>query len=203
MLKVALTGGIGCGKSSVCKLFSQYNVPIIDTDIIARELVEPGTAVLMQITSHFGLQILHKNGYLNRKKLAQIIFSDQQSRYQLESILHPKIRLRVNEKIQKLNSAYSIIAIPLLIETSQAEYYDRVLVVDCKQQQQIERTQQRDIRSLNEINAIISAQVSREKRLKLADDIIDNSLQKSELELQVSKLHDKYRLLAQISSRKK
>lgn len=196
MFTVALTGGIGCGKTTVCKLFSQHNIPVIDTDIIARELVEPGQTALIEIVSFFGNSILFKDGSLDRKSLAGKIFQNQKNRNILESILHPKIRNRVNEKIKSLSSTYVVIAIPLLIETSQYTEYDRILVVDCDEEQQIKRTLNRDQRSLDEIKSIINTQASQKQRLDIADDVIDNRLDTTHLDAQISNLHQQYLELA-------
>lgn len=195
MIKIALTGGIGCGKSTVCQLFSQFNVPIIDTDIIARNLVEPNSIALNEITAYFGHTVLLSNGSLNRKALAHIIFNNIKKKHHLESILHPKIDLKIQQEIATLTASYVIIVIPLLIETNQQKNYDRILVIDCTEQQQIERTLARDTRDLNEIKSIIASQVSREKRLSTADDIIDNSMNENLLAPQVEQLHQKFMAL--------
>jgi len=193
MIKIALTGGIGCGKSTVCNIFSQQcNTPVIDTDIIAREVVQPGTKTLGEIKKHFGSSILLTDGSLNRKKLATRIFNNKNERLYLESILHPIIRQIIDKRIKQLKSSYVIIAIPLLIETNQQAEYDRVLVIDCSEQQQIERTLKRDKRDLDEIKSILKSQTSRSIRRQVADDIIDNSLSESSLKEQVMRLHAKY-----------
>ena len=192
MLTIALTGGIGCGKSTVCDYFRQLHVPVIDTDIIARELVKSGSQTLDEICNYFGSAILFENGSLNRKALASRVFSDDKARLQLESILHPKIKLSIKTKINQLHSKYVIIAIPLLFETHQQNDYDRILVIDCEEQQQIERTLARDKRSIIEIKNIMKSQVSRKKRMAGADDLIDNTQDESALEEQVKNLHTQY-----------
>lgn len=192
MLTIALTGGIGSGKSSVCKLFAQHHIPIIDTDEISREIVEPGQPALEAIVSSFGPDVLNSSGSLNRKQLASIVFKSSEKRQQLEIILHPRIRDIVQQRIKQLTSPYCIIAIPLLFETSQQQVYDRILVIDCNVELQIQRVLQRDQRSREEIEAIIAAQVDRQQRLQLADDIIDNNYGLKELSEQVDLLHQKY-----------
>jgi len=197
MLTVALTGGIGCGKSTVCQLFSTLGVPVIDTDVIAHQLVEPGEAALNEITTTFGKDILLEDSSLNRKALARIIFSDPKKRVLLETILHPKIRYSVDQQLLKLQgSAYVIIAIPLLFETNQQSIYDRILVVDCDEQLQRIRTKARDNRSIKDIDSIIEAQVPRQQRLDRADEIIENSHDISLLKNQVELCHQKYLKLA-------
>jgi len=192
MIKVALTGGIGCGKSTVCEIFSQYKIPIIDTDIISRELVEPGQTALSEITEIFGTDILLPDGSLNRKCLAQKIFNNDKNKQHLETILHPKIRQAVQTQLNPLNVCYAIIAIPLLVETKQQKNYDRVLLIDCEVQQQIERILSRDQRDINEIQSILKSQASREQRIAAADDVIDNSGTLNALKEQVKQLHTKY-----------
>lgn len=196
MITVALTGGIGCGKTTVCQLFAELGTPIIDTDIIARELVQPGNDALEEIKSYFGNEVLLADGSLNRKSLASKTFSNPDHRKKLESILHPKIRLSVEKKVQSLTAPYVIIAIPLLIETSQQNTYDQILVVDCDEHQQIQRAHKRDQRSIEEIKNIMSSQVSRQQRLSHANDLINNETDIESLRLQVSTLHKKYINLA-------
>ncbi len=192
MFTVALSGGIGCGKTTVCEIFAQQGVCIIDTDIISRKLVEPGQSSLLEITQLFGEQVLNDNGTLNRKALASRIFTDKDLREQLEAILHPRIRQDVKQQIKQANSDYCIVAIPLLFETGQQSEYDRSLVIDCTEQQQIDRTRSRDNRSQDEILSIMKSQISRTERLALADDVIDNSNGFDSLTKQVTKLHNKY-----------
>ncbi|VAW64963.1 Dephospho-CoA kinase [hydrothermal vent metagenome] len=197
MLTIALTGGIGCGKTTVCRLFSSCGIPIIDTDIIARQLVEPGKIAYQEIVSSFANNILSDDNTIDRKKLAARIFNNPQDRQKLESILHPKIRDEINLQLTPLTSDYVIIAIPLLTETSQQSQYDRVLLIDCTEQQQIERTLSRDQRSLSEVKAIIQSQATRSERIKVADDIINNSFDLDTLKAKVYALHKYYLSLAQ------
>lgn len=193
MLRIALTGGIGCGKSEACRIFQQqYKIPVIDTDVIARQLVQPGEEALQQITTVFGKRMLLADGTLNRSALANEVFNNAAKRRQLESILHPKIRSAVKQQIQQLDAAYVIVAIPLLLETDQQSDYDRVLVIDCEPSQQIARALQRDQRNAQQVQAIIDAQVSRQQRLQAADDIVDNSKDIDFLQQQIAQLHKKY-----------
>jgi len=195
MLKIGLTGGIGSGKSTVTALFSNYNIPIIDADIIAHQLVEPGQAALKRLTQAFGSTILNSDASLNRQKLRDIVFSDSAKKTQLESILHPLIFQQMQAEHQQQNSPYSIMSIPLLIETKMTSFVDRILVVDCAVETQIERVKQRDQLSTERILSIIASQVTRKTRLSYANDIIDNSKSTTQLAEQVKKLHNQYLLL--------
>lgn len=192
MLKVGLTGGIGCGKSTVSELFSDLGVPIIDADIIAHQLVEKGQPALTQLVQNFGEIILNEKGDLDRGYLRTLIFKHADKKQHLESLLHPLIYAQINTQIIQLNSPYCIICIPLLIETQKTANVDRVLVIDCMQQQQISRVIQRDALEKNQIEAIIATQASRKERLGFADDIIDNSKTPSQLAEQIKKLHNLY-----------
>jgi len=192
MIKIALTGGIGCGKTTACHFFSQLKVPVIDTDIISRELVAPNQTALNEIIDYFGTDILLDDGSLNRKLLSHKVFNHKKNKLALEAILHPKIRLTVQQKLNQLDCCYAIIAIPLLVETQQQKEYDRVLLIDCEEKIQISRTLARDNRNLDEIKSIIKSQSSREDRIAIADDIIDNSADKSMLKEQIIRLHSNY-----------
>jgi dephospho-CoA kinase len=204
MLKVGLTGGIGSGKTSVSDIFEKLGVPVIDTDIIARELVNDNPEVLREITDSFGQDMLNLDGKLNRKKLAQIIFKVRENKQRLEHILHPKIQVEVTRKLQGLASRqkppeYVIIVIPLLIEANYGDLIDRILVVMAAEDKRIERVLERDDRSLGEIRSIIDNQISDDKRQKEADDIIKNDSNIKNLNIQVEKLHKKYRQLSEMS----
>ncbi len=190
-LKIGLTGGIGSGKSTVCALFADYSIPIIDADIIARQLVEPGAPALDEIVRQFGAEILN-NGALNRKKLGKIIFSDADKKARLEAILHPAIQQQLIQQAGSQQSPYCILAIPLLLETGMKDLVDRILVIDCPLELQFERVKRRDGLSDEQIKRIIASQISREERLSQADDVIDNSKSAIELAEQVKNLHNLY-----------
>ena len=197
MLTVGLTGGIGSGKTTVSNLFEDFGVAIIDTDVIARELVNNNVSVLNEIVDVFGKMILNRDGTLDRKKLAQIVFNQKKEKQQLENILHPKIRIEVNNKIQSFNSKtippqYVIVVIPLLFETGFTDIINRILVVLSDEKIRIKRVKQRDNRDKDEIRSIISSQVTDERRTSEADDIIKNNSDLKELESQVKQLHNKY-----------
>ena len=192
MFKVGLTGGIGCGKSTVSDIFVSLGVPVIDSDVIAREVVAPGEVGLKQIVAHFGEQIVNTDGTLNRQKLRDTVFDNSDARKALETILHPLIRKRSNEQLENLNSSYAILSIPLLIENNLTNTVDRVLVVDCSEQTQIKRICARDNISRDQAKAILAAQCERNQRLNVADDIIDNDLPLAELRNKVESLHHGY-----------
>jgi len=197
MLKIGLTGGIGCGKSTIARLFQHYNTPIIDADIIAHQLVEPGQYALSLIQQKFGKSIIKSDDTLNRDKLAKLIFSDADKKKQLEEILHPLVYQQMQSEFEKQTSAYSILCIPLLMETNRTDFVNRILVVDCPMDSQISRVNHRDQLSRGRILCIINSQVSRKYRLSHADDIIDNSNSASQLAEQVKKLHNQYLLLSE------
>lgn len=196
MLIIGLTGGIGSGKSTVCDYFARLGVPIIDADLIAREVVEPGQPALGQIADHFGSEFITPEGRLNRRLLREQIFNDEQARTALQSILHPLIRTRMKEQIAALDAPYTIIAIPLLVETGQRDMLDRILVIDTPEELQIKRVTQRDKVGQDQVQSILDAQCSRNERLAAADDIINNTSDLEDLEQQVDQLHQYYLKLA-------
>ncbi len=197
MLVVGLTGGIGSGKSAVSQLFEEHGVPVIDADHVAREVVEPGSPALDEIVRQFGDDVLLHDGRLDRANLRHKIFNDQQARKKLETILHPRIRQRMRDRLQSIGAPYAIFVVPLLIETGQHQDVDRVLVVDCPEALQMERVKKRDSASASQITAIMASQVSREQRLAEADDIIENRGSLEELNASVSSLHQQYLELSQ------
>ncbi len=199
MLVVALTGGIGSGKTTVSQLFEAFGIPVVDTDIIARQLVAPGEVALKAIINQFGSAILSADRSLNRTKLRQIIFQNAEKKAQLESILHPLIRQEVARQISALIAPYCIVAIPLLIENNQQGIANRTLVVDTPESAQLARVTLRDNQTENEVSAIISAQASRDERLAAADEVIHNDGSLAELKQQVAVLHQKYLIYSQTS----
>ncbi len=203
MLKVGLTGGIGSGKTSVSNVFEKLGTPVIDTDVIARELVDNNEDILQQIADTFGPDVLTHNGGLDRKKLAQIVFNDKQNKQSLEKILHPEIKAEVSRQINILSirrkpPAYIIIVVPLLIESNYQDIIDRILVVIADQAVRIARVQKRDNRSLSEVEAIINNQVDDSTRLAEADDIIENNSNINTIEEKVKDLHEKYLRLSAV-----
>lgn len=205
MLTIGLTGGIGSGKTTVSNLFENLGVAVIDTDVIARELVNNNASVLNEIIGVFGQTILDQNGTLDRKKLAQIVFNQKKEKKQLENILHPRIRTEVDSQIQAFSSdtippQYVIVVIPLLFETGFHDLINRILVVISDEKIRIERVKQRDNRDMDEIQSIINCQVTDEIRTSEADDIIKNNYDFKELESQVQQLHKKYTNLSTAST---
>ena len=195
MLVIGLTGGIGSGKSTVADLFAQLGVPVIDTDKISRQLVQPGQPALSEIINTFG-EITEHNGQLDRNKLRQLIFEDEKKRAQLEKILHPKIQQEVKTQLTNKNHPYTIVVIPLLAEKGKYPFIDRVLVVDCDEQLQLERAMNRDNQKQTQIENIIRTQASRQQRLDIADDIINNDSDINDLKMAVEQLDSKYQQLA-------
>jgi len=196
MLIIGLTGGIGSGKTTVCNYFNALGVPIIDADVVAREIVQPGQPGLAQVIALFGQEVLTPDGTLNRDKLRELIFADELSRKKLEAILHPLIRQQMDKKLAGLTAPYAILAIPLLLESNRREGIDRILVIDAEESQQIIRASQRDQKNENQIRAIITAQCSRKDRLKAADDVIYNTGDLEQLKNQVTDTHNLYLRLA-------
>ncbi|RKZ81822.1 MAG: dephospho-CoA kinase [Gammaproteobacteria bacterium] len=200
MLRVGLTGGIASGKSTVAELFSQYSIPVIDADLIARRLVEQGQAAFEEIVQTFGNQVLDINGSLNRQILRQLIFSDTVAKQKLETILHPKIRQQLLQQSQACNAIYCILAIPLLFEANMTDLADRVLVVDVEPALQLERLCRRDDISEKQAHNIIKNQCDRQQRLAIGDDVIVNDSSIDSLKQCVDKLHQSYLSLAKTSA---
>lgn len=191
MLKVGLTGGIGSGKSSVAKALQKKGITLVDADQIAREVVQPGEQALQEITAALGQEMLLENGTLNRSALKQRIFSDPSAKATLEAILHPRIRQRILDRVNEATDTLYVVAdIPLLVENHYPSLFDRVVVVDCTEAQQIARVKARDDLSEETIRNIMASQATRQQRLDAATDIIDNSGDLDSLHAQVEKLHE-------------
>lgn len=199
MLKIGLTGGIGSGKTTITNLFSTYNIPIIDADIIAREVTAPSQPALQKISKLFGNLLIDDNGQLNRKLLRDIIFNDPNKRHQLEAILHPLIRQRMLELVEVANQRkipYCILSIPLLLESGWSPLLDRVIVIDIDGETQLQRTIQRDNIDRESAKAIINTQASQQERLSIADEVINNSGGLDDLQRQIQQLHQKYQKIS-------
>ena len=197
MVVVGLTGGIGSGKSTVAREFKALNVIIIDADVIACQLTEQNAQVFDQIVRKFGYEIIQDNGMLNRIALKEIIFNNADKRKWLEGFLHPLIRKKIVDKIQKIQGDYCIVVIPLLSEAKRnhdpINFIDRVLVVDSPENLQVHRTMSRDTLTALQANKIIQAQATRQERLALADDVIINDADMTLLKHQVLSLDKLYK----------
>ena len=189
---VGLTGGIASGKSTVADFFADLGVPVIDTDIIAREVVAPGQPALDEIRVAFGDRVIAENGSLDRARLREIVFADAVRRTELEGILHPRIRDAAFEQAATAAGPYVIIVVPLLYESPMRDAMDRILVVDCDEDTQLQRLTARDDESVAQARRIIAAQASREQRLSIADDLIGNEGSLLETRNAVETLHQSY-----------
>ena len=192
MLIIGLTGRIGSGKSAVSDKFKSLGINVVDADVAARTVVEPGQPALAEIERHFGSNILNQEGVLDRAQLREIMASDSEERVWLESVLHPKIGEQIAKELAESTSPYTIYVAPLLLETNSQKMCSRVLVVDVPKEIQIQRTAERDQVSEIQIEKIVTVQMEREERLEKADDVLVNTGTIKELEQQVMKLHQKY-----------
>jgi dephospho-CoA kinase len=197
-LVIALTGGIASGKTEVSRRFERLGVPVIDTDIIARQLVEPGQPLLQEIRQKFGEGFIDEEGRLKRRALRQLIFADAEKRKMLEAILHPEVMAKAFCAITSAHAPYCILVIPLLAETGRTEGIDRVLLVDSTESAQVARLMGRDGLDESAANSALAAQSSRCTRLALADDVIQNDDDLHRLDAQIAALHRKYLQLSEV-----
>ena len=196
-LRIGLTGGIASGKSTVAQRFAELGVPVIDADQAARAVVNPGTPGLAQVVARFGATVVAANGELDRRVLRNLIFSDGAARADLNAILHPLIRDRMQQEVAAAVGPYVVLAIPLLVEGgAQHDRVDRVLVVDVDEAIQIARLTARDGSTPEQARAILAAQASRSARLNAADDVLPNTGTVMELRQGVDRLHERYLKLA-------
>lgn len=195
-LLIALTGGIASGKSAVADIFASFGVPMLDTDVIAREVVQRGSPILQQLVQAFGSGILDASGHLDRVSMRERVFASASDRARLEAITHPAIRAELAKRSQLAGGPYQVHVIPLLVEKARAQDYDRVLVVDCPEQDQVDRLMARDGSGLEQAQRILDAQASREERLAIADDVIVNTGTLEDLKGFVQTLHNNYLLIA-------
>ncbi|EPW5500371.1 TPA: dephospho-CoA kinase [Vibrio vulnificus] len=192
-LVIGLTGGIASGKTTVANLFQQhFAIDIVDADIVARQVVAPGSAGLAAIVDHFGADILTREGELDRGQLRQRIFAHAEEKQWLNALLHPMIRRKMIEDLAQVSSPYALLVVPLLVENQLQTLCDRVLVVDVEEKTQLQRTMDRDSVDEQQVRAILKAQASRHERLALADDVIKNESKDQDLLQQITDLHQKY-----------
>lgn len=189
---VALTGGIASGKSAVSAAFARHGIPILDADLISRQVVEPGQPALSAVVSAFGPEVLGPDGHLDRTALRALVFARPEARRQLEAILHPAIRLAFTTASATAGGPYQVHAIPLLAESGRAKEYERVLVVDCPRETQLQRLLARDQETPERAEAILAAQATREQRLAIATEVIVNTGTLAELAATVAGLHARY-----------
>ncbi len=201
VFKVGITGGIASGKTAVSDRFAALGVPVIDTDVLAREVVAVGTAGLQQVVAAFGEDILREDGSLARDRLREIVFADEDARRRLEGLLHPLIWDAARARIAALDTPYCVVVIPLLAEGGSVDRVDRVLVVDCDPSVQLQRLMQRDGATAESAQRILTAQASREARLAIADDVLVNDGDLHALDGEVAQLHARYTLLARTARR--
>lgn len=197
---IGLTGGIASGKTTVCRLFERYGVDVIDADVVAREVIAPGSEGFAEVVRTFGSELLDNNDQLDRRALRRIVFDDPVKRKQLEAIIHPRVRSKLWEGAQQATSPYVILAIPLLVEGGLNYAVDRVLVVDISEHQQRTRLASRDGIKAELIDQMLAAQTTRERRLAVANDVIDNDGPRESLNEQVAVLHRRYLSLSQSTS---
>ena len=194
--RVGLTGGIASGKSTVADMFSELGIPVIDTDVIAREVVAPGQPALDEICDRFGKHLIDAAGNLDRAAMRKEVFADDDARLDLEAILHPRIGAETRRQADAAGGTYQLIVVPLLTKSPLVRFVDRVLVVDCDEDTQIKRLLARDAETVSQARRILKAQASRQERLAIADDVIENNSDLVELRAAVTQLDRKYRRLA-------
>ena len=192
MLRIGLTGGIGSGKTAASDHFARLGAEVIDTDLLSRELVEPGQPALKEIVDSFGAQVLTADGHLDRARLGELVFGRPEARQQLEAILHPRIREAMLLRAEQSQAPYVVFVIPLLFETGQQALVDRVLLIDVPEGLQRARVAERDQLDDARITRIMSAQTDRETRRSNADDIVCNDGDIASLHAEIEKLHRKY-----------
>ncbi len=194
-LKIALTGGIACGKSSVSQIFKKLGVPIIDLDVLARTVVEPKSQGLIELVAHFGEGILNNDKALNRQALRQQLFENSENQQIIEKILHPKILEKMQTDIKKLNTQLVIVEVPLLVEQNLSNLFDRAIVVDCSEKNQLKRLLKRENMDEKLAKSMISTQASREQRLalnkELPTDVIENNSEIFDIERRTQDLYQK------------
>ncbi|MFQ2203823.1 dephospho-CoA kinase [Aeromonas hydrophila] len=202
MYVVAITGGIGSGKTTVANQFAELGIEVVDADVIAREVVEPGTPALAAIAAHFGSEVITPDGQLDRRQLRERVFTDPQAKGWLNALLHPLIRTEMQRQCAAARSPYCLLVVPLLVENRLTALANRVLVIDVDEATQIERTCRRDGVSREQAQAILAAQASRAERLAAADDVLDNQNGTPEaIKSRILALHETYLAFASQQAR--
>jgi dephospho-CoA kinase len=196
VLKIALTGGIGSGKTTVTNRFRELSVPVFDADEVSREITRTGESAVKRIAKHFGDRVILSDGSLDRPALREIVFKDPGARRRLEAILHPEIRKRMNHAAAHMSTPYGVFSIPLLIETDQQDSFDRVLVIEATQARRRQWIRSRSSLTHSQISAIFRSQASSQARRQSADDLLMNNGSITELYQQVDTLHGRYLMLA-------
>jgi dephospho-CoA kinase len=194
---VGITGGIGSGKSAATHRFEEHGITVVDADVVARIIVEPGTPALAAIAAHFGSDILCDDGSLDRTALRRLVFADESERRWLEQLTHPLIGQEIVEQISASDSPYTVLSSPLLLDTNQQLLADCIVVVDAPEALQLQRTAARDSNDEAQVKRIMAAQMGRDERLQRADIIIDNSGSLEDLNQQVDELHKEFLLRAE------
>ncbi|HDZ8964961.1 TPA: dephospho-CoA kinase [Aeromonas dhakensis] len=202
MYVVAITGGIGSGKTTVANQFAELGIEVVDADIIAREVVEPGTLAQAAIAAHFGADVIAPDDRLDRRQLRERVFTDPQAKDWLNALLHPLIRSEMQRQCAAARSPYCLLVVPLLVENRLTALANRVLVIDVDEATQIERTCRRDGVSREQAEAILAAQASRTERLAAADDVLDNQNGTPEaIKSRIFALHETYLAFASQQAR--
>jgi len=199
-LRIGLTGGIASGKTTVANFFTDLGIPVIDTDVIARKVVEKGAPALTEIRVAFGDTVFNDDGTLDRQAMRKLVFSDDNKRQRLEGILHPRIREAAIIQAKAVTAPYMVIVVPLLVESPMKEFMDRVLVVDCNEDVQLDRLKMRDTEIEEQARSMIAAQASRDERLAIADDVVLNDSGLDETRSKVEVLHKAYLELGKSNS---
>lgn len=189
---IGLTGGIGSGKTAASNIFSELGIQIIDADVIARQALEKDSPLLPELFEYFGEGIKQCDGQLNRAKLRELVFNDPAQKKWLEQQVHPRVQSLIQQALQQRSGPYTILSSPLLIESGQYRLVDRLLIIDVPESMQLQRTCQRDNNSVELVKKIMAQQTSRDQRLALADDIINNTKDLNSLQKQVEQLHQHY-----------
>ena len=193
---VVLTGGIASGKSECARRFAALGASVVDADVVARELVAPGMPALDEIAAAFGAHMLDSTGSLERAEMRAVVFGDATARKKLEAILHPRVRAELRIRAEAITGPYAVLVVPLYVESGGYDFVDRVCVVDLPREVQLARAIARDRMTPSLAEAMLDAQATREQRLAIADDVIDNSMPPDALDAQVTALDRRYRALS-------